>query len=313
MWNFKALGWFSRFVRPEDASLGDFYQNILGLPLIRNGTMQKIDFLWAGETMVHQLIYEGRAPSQPMEQADPASAPLVPVYRANELDRLIDRLRGLGVTLTEMVDGEFGRETHVVDPSGSLVGLRESPRHPKLLHDQVAAFRRQRGEAFNPGCRAMPDGIQELGWLVRRVADLAAMESFYRDVLNVPLIGRAYGRVLLDIGDNTVLELAEGGISAAPPADRGDLSAVFILRVDNIQRFTTVAIERGVHFVHELIKWPRGSLAYVADPEGNLIGIEERHHPSQYVSNFAPFPEDIEARRRWVERAANSQPLEFAM
>jgi predicted enzyme related to lactoylglutathione lyase len=309
MWNFKGLGWFSRFVTPDLTGLRAFYVQTLGLPLLRTGTLQKVDFLWAGEAIVHQLIYEGRMSSADPADADPLRAPLVPVYRTTALDSLIETLRTRGACVGEPTDGPAGREACIADGSGSLILLRQAPEHSRFLHDQVAAFRCERGEAFNPGCESLPAGLQELGWLVRRVVDVSAMERFYCDTLGLSLIARAYGRALLDLGDNTVLELAGGGCERALPADRSEVSAIFILRVDDIRRFRDGMRERSVRVVHELIEWPRGALTYVADPEGNLIGVEERYHPRRYAPKLAPFPEDLEAQRRWAERcAAGAQP-----
>lgn len=306
MWHFKGLGWFSRFVPADLEDLGRFYIETLGIPRIRKGSMQKVDFLWAGEAIVHQILYEGLGDAIDPLDRDPDRAPLVPVYRVERLDGLINTLRARGVSISDARVAPYGREAYILDPSGSLIALREAPDHSPFLHDQVAEFRRARGEAFNPGCASLPEGIQELGWVVRRVADLPAMEQYYRDVFGLPMIGRHYGRTLFDIGDNSVLELAEGGTAKAPPADRRQLSATIILRVDNIARFCAAAADRGMTVVHEMIEWPRGALTYVADPEGNVLGVEERFHPRVYVDRFAPFPEDLESQRRWIEYRAST-------
>jgi predicted enzyme related to lactoylglutathione lyase len=308
MWHFKGLGWFSRFVSPDLEDLGRFYMETMGIPRIRQGQMQKVDFLWAGEVIVHQLLYERIGDTVDTTEGDVDRAPLVPVYRVTRLDALLADLVGRGASVTEVREGAFGREAHVVDPSGSLVGLREVPRHSQLLHDQVAKFRRERGEAFNPGCAKLPQHFQELGWIVRRVADLGAMEAFYREVLHLPMIGRHYGRALFDLGDNTVLELAEGGVARTAPVDRRETAATIILRVDDIAAFCAGAAASEMQVVHEKIEWPRGALTYVADPEGNLVGVEERFHPAVYCDRFAAFAEDLEAQRRWIEhQAAGSQ------
>jgi hypothetical protein len=44
----------------------------------------------------------------------------------------------------------------------------------------------------------------------------------------------------------------------------------------------------------------------VTDPEGHIIGLEQRYHPSKYLSKtIPPFPEDLEAIRRQREHAAS--------
>ena len=192
------------------------------------------------------------------------------------------------------------------DPLGGLIGLREADPQSDLAHDVEARRRWRRGEAFNVGCDPMPAGWQELGWVVRHVADVRSMRHFYTDAIGLEVIAEEDGRVLLDLGDNSVLELAPGGQAATPPAHRHELMSTFILRIRQLERFREELKARGVHMVHEFIQWPAGALTYVADPEGHVIGIEERYHPSQYLSKtIPPFPEDLEALRRQKEHLAD--------
>jgi hypothetical protein len=101
---------------------------------------------------------------------------------------------------------------------GILLGLRQCDPGSALPQDAEATRRRLRGEAFNPGCGPLPPDWQEIGWIRITAADFPALVAFYRDVLTIPLVESTEDRALFDIGDNTLLELAPGGVSRpAPP------------------------------------------------------------------------------------------------
>jgi catechol 2,3-dioxygenase-like lactoylglutathione lyase family enzyme len=299
----QSLGWFIRFVPPAETALNAFYRDALGFPFIRAGNAQAVDFLWAGEALVFELIYEGRMSAMPASESDPDTVPLLPMYRVHDLEDLTQALRAKGIPVTDIRDSPFGRESFLTDPLGGLVGMRQVEDRSGFSHDVEARRRAARGEAFNPGCAPMPAGWQELGWLVRHVANVPRMQQFYTEVLGLPLAMEREGHALLDLGDNSLLELAPGGQARRPPADRAELPATFILRIQSIIAFRQEMLRRGVHIVHDVNQWARGSLSYIADPEGNLIGVEEKYHPSHYAGS-APFPEDLEAQRRWHERLA---------
>lgn len=299
----KSLGWYIRFAPPSQKSLSGFYKDVLGFPFMREGDPQAVDFFWAGESLVFEIIFEGRTEVMPPEEAAPDKAPLTPIYRVSDLDALTAKLRAQQVPLTAITKNALGRECYLTDPFGCLIGMRQAEEKSRLPQDIEARRRLQRGEAFNPGCASMPEHWQELGWIRRRVADVAAMKRFYNTVLGLPIVSANDDTVLLDLGDNTLLELVPGGVATTPPENRAMLPATLILRIQNIARFKQDMQRQGVRIVHDVIQWVRGSLSYIADPEGNLIGVEEKYHPSRYPGHV-PFPEDLEAQRRWNELLA---------
>lgn len=304
----RSLGWFIRFASPESReALNAFYLDVLRLPFLRGGTGQKVDMYWAGEALVTEIIWEFRGAAHDPLDADPATVQTMPVYRVNGLDVLVAGLESRGARVLRLPETDGFREAVVVEPGGGLIGMRELQGPPTRLQDVVAERRRARGEAFNPGCVPMPAGWQELGWIRHRVRDLGAMQRFYADVLDLPLLDATPARAWLDLGDNSILELVAGGRAVALPANRSELTAVFILRVQQREALKERALAAGGAVVHELIQWDRGELSYLADPEGHLIGIEERYHPSRYAPQHTCFPEDVEARRRRAEAVYAAQ------
>lgn len=301
----KSLGWFNRFAPPRwRPALTQFYTDTLQLPFLREGSQQPVDFLWAGEALIHELIYEGRTEAS-AEEGDPLRAPMLPIYRVTGLDDLLAALRNRGADIIGLHETALGREAFIVEPAGSLIGLREVPAASTIPQDIVANARRTRGEAFNPGCASMPQHWQELGWIRRRVADVDNMKNFYITMIGLKHVADIDGTALLDMGDNSLLELVPGGVVGTLPTNRAELPSTIILRITDIVTYRDMARDRGVRIVHDLIAWDRGALTYLADPENGLIGVEEKYHPSRYAPAQLPFTEDIEAQRRWAEcRAA---------
>ena len=307
----KSFGWYNYFVPMSDASVSSFYTDVLGLPLIRSlkGGEHANDFYWAGEATIFEIIYEGKKGAALPAESNPDTAPLVAVYRVHDLPAIVARLTAKNAKVTAIRDIPNGREAFVMDPRGYLTGLREVSESSKAAADIEARRRWKRGEAFNPGSHPMPPGFQDMSWIVRRVKDVPAITAFYRDALGLKVIGTANGRTSLDMGDATTLELAPGGQAGAPPENRTELPQTIIFRVAAMQKLRQKLADAGGKIVHNLIQWDRGELSYVADPEGNLIGIEEKYEPSR-INQAGPLPslsEDIESDRRWVERAFQSK------
>ncbi len=300
--NIKSLGWFIRFA-PHGSKAGSFYPTMVGLPHIRQGDAESVDFFWAGESIVIEAIYvKGKSGSR---DADPLTAALIPFFRSHKLDDVLARYRSAGLEVIGPEARGKRRQGYVVDCDGQLIGLRESTLDLSSPFEREAARRLRRGEAFNPGCKALADGVREIGWVQRRVKDVDAMTSFYRDVVGLPFLGTDAGHAQFDLGDNAILELAPGGSVRPLPANRYETPCVFILRVASTEALKTALKAKGVRFVHEHIQWVRGQLSYFADPENNLVGIEQRYHPGVYADKHQAFPEDIEAERRYREAEAD--------
>jgi predicted enzyme related to lactoylglutathione lyase len=212
-------------------------------------------------------------------------------------------MKSRGLRVGPVMDGPYGLEATIVDPMGLVMGLRESPPRPTLSVDREALRRRRRGEAFNPGCVPMPANVPELGWIRMRAQDPGALTEFYATRLGLPLIDAHAGSTLLDLGDNLALEIAGGGNRREPPsAQMGALSAA-ILRVTRLPELIAALTEAGAHFVGGRYSSPKGDWVYIADPEGNVVGLADRRHPGSYCAVLPVAPEDLEAARRAAEAA----------
>jgi predicted enzyme related to lactoylglutathione lyase len=167
--------------------------------------------------------------------------------------------------------------------------LRERSPRAGLPQDVEARRRWTRGEAFNPGCKSMPDGFQEIGWIQRRVADVAKMSEFYRTVVGLADLGTENDRRLFDLGDNVILELIPGGTVMPAPADRKEADALIIMRVDHIEKYRGHLEAHGTKIINRKIDVYWGEVAYFVDPEG--------HAPEK-----SALTEGLEAERRWREK-----------
>jgi predicted enzyme related to lactoylglutathione lyase len=301
----RSLGWFNRFI-PESRRVSDFYRTVVDFPILRSfsGGAHPVEMFWAGEALLFELIFESISPPAHPEP-DPDQVDLLPVFRVSDLEAVMARVkRRGGVVLPPRARGA-GTEAFVADPNGQLIGLRARDSTSSLKQDVEARRRQARGEAFNPGCKSQPVGLFELGWLVRPVADLARAVAYYRDVLQFSYLGEESGRALFDLGDNSILELAPGGkLVEHTWTNRAEAGRTAIIRVGNLESYKEKLRSRDVRILHELIEWDRGRLCYFLDLDNKIVGIEERHHPGVYAPPNAPFPEDLEAERRWAETAS---------
>lgn len=306
----RSLGWFTRFMpfRHMEA-VGRFYEHELGLPRIRSfrhatdWKRQDKDFFWGGECLMFETFYNGRtAPSA--ADGDPERAALVPIFRTDDLDALLTTWAERGIAPVQQEQGPAGsRAAFLRDPAGLLFGVRQVASYETVI-DREALRRRLRGEAFNPACARMPAHLQELGWVRRRVADPTALAPFYGGLLGLALLDQGEGWAHYDFGDNSILELIAGGSAGAPPEAQVATTGVIILRVNSVDDLREAARSAGFAVVHEEYRFAAGTLSYIADGEGNLVGITDRHHPSAYRAIELPVIEDVEADRRWAEECA---------
>lgn len=292
-----SFGWYMR--RTEDAErLAQFYRDVLGLPLLRG--QQPVFMFWAGETLVFELKSD-EAPVNHRE-TDPHTAPCVPVFLVHRLDRLLKRLTASGVDVIQDLLIENGREAFVLDPDQQLIGFREIS--ADSLHPTEAEAQEQHGSAttFDPGCAAMPSDIKKLGWITCRYRDPIKAARFYEHVIGLEPIAERLNRHCFNFGDGTVLEIAEGGPELALPSDRTEVTNSYILRLQQTGPFRRRLEKLGVPWPNSHIQWKRAHLAYFADPENHIVGVEERYHPSKYPPGVEAYPEDLEAERRYQER-----------
>jgi predicted enzyme related to lactoylglutathione lyase len=301
------LGWYVVFSPPTFMDrMTDFHAKTLGLPLMMTmrTPQQNKNYFWCGEDIVLDLSHHApEAPPDPRE-ADPATARQMPIFRTEDLDALMTSFTVRGATTLPARATRLGREAFVVDPTGRLIGFRQRDPGSPFAADHEARRRFRRGEAFNPGCASMPPHLQELGWVRLRVADRDAARRFYGTRVGLPLIAATGEATLFDLGDNTTLEIVGGGIPRPLPAAQNAAGSVMILRVVDFPAMIGRLKAVGQPLPYKIYSWANGSFSYIADPEGNLLGLADRKPPAAYRGTLPVLPEDLEARRRWVEATA---------
>jgi predicted enzyme related to lactoylglutathione lyase len=300
-----ALGWYVVFGHASlMEAMYDHYGRIIGLPSYLHwrrvdGRPEDKDYFWAGEAVILDVNHDGRLPPD-MSAGNPDTARQVPIFRVHDIDAIVAQL---GDCATTVRDGDNGREAFVVDPMGQLVGLCQAPAGSPVAADREASRRHARGEAFNPGCASMPAGWQELGWIRLRAADPIALAGFYAIIVGLQIIGQRGETTQFDLGDNVTLEIAGGGVRRPPPAEQMMARAAIILRTQDIDSWVAWMVDQHVPLVGRRYSAPKGDWFYFSDPEGNVVGLAERSHPSTYAAELPVVPEDIEAARRAIEAA----------
>lgn len=292
-----SLGWvLPRYRDSETAAI--WTARALHLPLLRGYANAWL--FWAGET----FIYEPKSDGAPAHRySDPSTSPCLPVFRSLEPAATLNRLR-LQQTLVREAPQLGEAAWTFLDPEAHAICVRTSEPHLDAAERFALARAKPSQESFNPGAVPMPSDLPVLDTVIRHVENRPAMARFYTDVVGMKPLSSDTLRTRLHIGDGTVLELRDGGIRESIPADRFEVPNTIILRVADFDRYQAHLRAHEVRLVNERIQFGRGALGYFVDPEGHLIGYEERYDQEQCRDGARAFLEDLEANRR--HRAAQS-------
>jgi hypothetical protein len=289
----QSLGWWMR--RTTGRKMGEvapFYEQAIGLPLMR-AYGDFLILLWAGEDLVFELKTDDH-PSR--RQADPASAACIPVFRTHDLAALVERMKEFGYEPVSRSDSSWGQTLFYRGPDSLVTGFEQRAVDSPLPADRNGLQSWRAGPARLGNLPPLPAGLHYLSRVIRRVADVAAVSRHYREIAGFDSQGREGASELFSLGDLVTLEIAPGGQSLAPPADRGELPDSFILRIHDFDAAMAGLQARRASFNGNLIVFEETTrLRYLEDPEGHLTGIEERGLIRDYL-------EDVEADRRWRAR-----------
>lgn len=124
--------------------------------------------------------------------------------------------------------------------------------------------------------RTTPIGLHEM---VLEVADLAAAERFYREVIGLPVITRWEGErqaVWLDCGDSVALGLwtPETGGAAAIHNGRGGAHVHFAFRIAHGSLEAVRTRLEGFGYTIEQVDFDNGNHSlYLDDPDGNCVEL----------------------------------------
>lgn len=284
-------GWYMRRTANATALL-PFYRDALGTSVIRGA--EPVYFLWAGETFIIELKADGSLRGERVTA--PALHPCTPIFHSRDLQVTVDRLLNNGASLISRSDTAFGPEAFVLDPDQQIVGIRQ----PK---DGELAIGRSNVSSYNPGCAPLPEDVIGLRSILRPVVDIGTMSSFYGDTVGFKDLGKHNGRHLFDLGEGVHLELTSGGEQQNPPKDRAEISNQFIVRVEDHDAFNAALKANDVPFCNDSFRWNSADMSICIEPEGHIMGFEERFEPHEYGTPRDPFEEDLEADRRWRQTA----------
>lgn len=289
----QTLGWWMRrTVGKTMAEVAPFYEEAIGLPLVR-GYGDFLILLWAGEDLIFEVKTDDPA-IRP--QADPASAACIPVFRTHDLAAIRERLAGFGHMPISETSSGFGHTLFYLGPDNLVTGFEQRSETSPLLADQEGLKIWRAGPGRLGDLPPLPAGLHYLSRIIRRVADVEAVAAYYRDVVGLKDCGSEDGSRLFSLGDTFTLEIAPGGTAMPQPGDRGELPDSYILRIHDFDGAMAALTARGASFNGDLIVFDETTrLRYLADPEGQLTGIEERGLIRDYL-------EDVEADRRWKAR-----------
>ena len=275
--------------------LTPFYQDVIGLPVIR--PVGEMVTFWAGEDLCFEIkcddIDRGR-------HNDPAHSQTLPVMRSHDLAATERRLALHGVTPVHRASSQFGERFWIEGPDGHLFGFEERAEDSPLAADREALERWRDGPAQLPGVATLAPDLHYLSRVVLHVRDVPRMSNFYATVFGLDYVDQEGGAALHALGDTVLLEISPGGAVRALPRERSEVANVLMTRVRDLDQFISDMVRDGVPQSGETIHFHTGTrAAYFADPEGNLLGVQQR-------TLWGNYPEDTEAERRWLARTGSA-------
>lgn len=286
----QGIGWFWRRVPDPDPVIA-WYRDVVGLPELR-GRAGESAMLYTGDTSV---LWITRGAERPPELTERSQQTVIPVLRCRDIDAVEKRLVAGGGRLLQGGTTHDSRLSYVVDPSGNITGLQSRAAHMSRIEDQEADRRWAAGLPVIEGIPPLPKDIQGLDWVLVFTPEPARSIAFYQEVLGLPMTDpRAK---MLYLGETALMGNLPGGAAPPRPQHRNEVPNGVILRVHGLDAMMAAMKAQGVEFLNEDIvtRDDAGKLAYFFDPQGVLVGLQERMPISERA-------EDREATRRWAAR-----------
>ena len=298
----QSLGWWMRRTTgPTMADLTPYYQQTLGLPLVRAWGNDLV-LLWAGEDLIFEVKTDDY-PSRP--QADSSTASMIPVFRVHDLERWRVRMEDLGQTPLQRRASRWGETLFYRGPDHLVTGFEYRAERSPFEPDRRGLAAWRTGPFRLGTLPPLPDGLHYLSRAIRHVADVPSMFRYYRDAVGLAHLGREGESQIFALGGESVLEIAPGGSRIAQPGDRSELPDSFVLRTHNLDEQLAALSKRGAILKGDtIVKEETTRLHFIADPEGWILGVEERRKiRDRYI-------DDVEADRRWRARGNDGAPAE---
>jgi len=120
----KVTGLGGVFFKSNDPkAINEWYAKNLGLPVQQWGT--SFDWRYDDDPSKKGTTAWSAFPAT-TKAFDPSEKPFMINYRVDDLAALLDELRKENVTIVdEMVDSEYGKFVHILDPEGNILELWE--------------------------------------------------------------------------------------------------------------------------------------------------------------------------------------------
>ncbi|HEU0103423.1 MAG TPA: VOC family protein [Mycobacteriales bacterium] len=281
--------------RPDVAAeiLTPFYRDVVGLPVIR--PVDQMVTFWAGE----DLGFEIKCDDVDRGLHDhPETAQCLPVFRTHDLAATLARTAAAGFPASWTVVSQHATTSWVLGPDGHLTGFEQRSPDSPFAADREALRRWELGAFELPEVEPMAPDLHYLSRVVLRVQDVDRLSGFYAGVLGLDRVGAEDGAAVHSLGDTVLLVLAPGGRPRPPVRDRLEVANVVMTRVADLDAVLDASAAEGATRVGEVLEFFTGSrAAYLADPEGNLFGVQQR-------TLWGSYPEDVESDRRWQAELA---------
>jgi predicted enzyme related to lactoylglutathione lyase len=119
--------------------------------------------------------------------------------------------------------------------------------------------------------------------ILLRVVDPAREGRWFRETFGLETRREVEGRlVTFRVPGGPELELAAGGRVWPPVADRSEVPCIPIFHVDDVEGVLAAGVAAGGRVVNAPFTLGSGStLAYLASPEGQVVGLSSRNQSAR--------------------------------
>lgn len=122
--------------------------------------------------------------------------------------------------------------------------------------------------------------LDSLFVVIIRAEDILKVLAFYRDVLGMPVVSAVEGRLYQVDAGNIHIEIAGGGKAKPAPTDRAQAAVTPVFAVKDCEAAVAAVTAAGATLVNAPFSIATAKVAYVADPEGNVVGLREALTPA---------------------------------
>lgn len=292
----QGLGWFLR--RTQDPiSLAKFYQEALGLPLLRSWCTDEYSgaMMWAGDVCVMETNLINEQPSTTPEQSQ-----CIPVFRTYNLTGSTKRVQKSGAKWIKSENDDRADAEFFYDVDGYPFAI-EYVNDNSFFEPDARSFEKwSLGKSTLPNNTFIDGDIQTLSRVIHLTPDPQADLDFLEHRLGLFGLKKQSEGTVITLGETAVLELRQSSVELNRPLERDSVRDTWILREFSHKTLVNRMTGQGDQPI-DTLKFDGGNLEYYVTATNRMFGFQERKSFNPHVPATQAI-EDIASRALWIEK-----------